>query len=153
QSFIHLPFIILLYFLPSLSLRVLTPPSHYIYIYIKFTTYSLTPLPYKQTYLSIFYYTQILRAMKAGFATLCLLLIISSVFQLPTVAAGDGESSWCDSKCGVRCSKAGVKDRCLKYCGICCEKCNCVPSGTYGNKDECPCYRDMMNSKGKPKCP
>ncbi|CAI0451858.1 unnamed protein product [Linum tenue] len=59
----------------------------------------------------------------------------------------------CDSKCGVRCSKAGMKDRCLKYCGICCDKCQCVPSGTYGNKDECPCYRDMKNSKGKPKCP
>ncbi|CAI0451859.1 unnamed protein product [Linum tenue] len=46
-----------------------------------------------------------------------------------------------------------MKDRCLKYCGICCDKCQCVPSGTYGNKDECPCYRDMKNSKGKPKCP
>ncbi|CAI0451684.1 unnamed protein product [Linum tenue] len=44
-------------------------------------------------------------------------------------------------------------DRCLKYCGICCDKCQCVPSGTYGNKHECPCYRDLKNSKGKPKCP
>ncbi|KAF2582677.1 hypothetical protein F2Q68_00000802 [Brassica cretica] len=26
-------------------------------------------------------------------------------------------------------------------------------SCTYGNKDECPCYRDMKNSKGGPKCP
>lgn len=59
----------------------------------------------------------------------------------------------CDSKCGERCSKAGIKDRCLKYCGICCRECNCVPSGTYGNKSECPCYRDKLNSKGKPKCP
>ncbi|KAJ4701659.1 Gibberellin-regulated protein [Melia azedarach] len=62
-------------------------------------------------------------------------------------------ASFCDSKCSVRCSRAGMKDRCLKYCGICCEKCDCVPSGTYGNKNECPCYRDMKNSKGKPKCP
>nr|GMD89163.1 casein kinase II subunit alpha-2-like [Ipomoea batatas] len=53
----------------------------------------------------------------------------------------------------VRCSKAGMMDRCLKYCGLCCEECNCVPSGTYGNKDECPCYRDKKNSKGNPKCP
>ncbi|XP_052189883.1 peamaclein-like [Diospyros lotus] len=64
-----------------------------------------------------------------------------------------GSSSWCDCKCAVRCSKSGRKERCLKYCGICCEKCHCVPSGTFGNKDECPCYRDMKNSKGKPKCP
>ncbi|KAL5706984.1 hypothetical protein ACHQM5_025087 [Ranunculus cassubicifolius] len=52
-----------------------------------------------------------------------------------------------------KCAKAGMRDRCLNYCGICCQECNCVPSGTYGNKDECPCYRDMKNSKGKDKCP
>ncbi|KAG2663526.1 hypothetical protein I3760_16G034400, partial [Carya illinoinensis] len=56
-------------------------------------------------------------------------------------------------KCGERCAKAGVQERCLKYCGICCEKCQCVPSGTYGNKHECACYRDLKNSKGKSKCP
>ncbi|KAH0705695.1 hypothetical protein KY285_010236 [Solanum tuberosum] len=32
-------------------------------------------------------------------------------------------------------------------------ECHCVPSGTSGNKDECPCYRDKKNSKGGPKCP
>ncbi|ONI33472.1 hypothetical protein PRUPE_1G426700 [Prunus persica] len=86
--------------------------------------------------------------MKLGFATFLLvcLLLSSSVFEA-TMAA------FCDSKCGVRCSKAGYQERCLKYCGICCEKCHCVPSGTYGNKDECPCYRDLKNSKGNPKCP
>ncbi|CAL9161199.1 unnamed protein product, partial [Musa hybrid cultivar] len=36
-------------------------------------------------------------------------------------------------------------DRCLRYCGVCFEECKCVPSGTYGNKDECPCYRDDLN--------
>ncbi|GMN34986.1 hypothetical protein TIFTF001_005020 [Ficus carica] len=48
---------------------------------------------------------------------------------------------------------AFLLDRCLKYCNICCDKCHCVPSGTYGNKDECPCYRDLKNSKGTSKCP
>lgn len=61
--------------------------------------------------------------------------------------------AYCSSKCSDRCSAAGVKDRCLKYCGICCSECKCVPSGTYGNKHECPCYRDKLNKKGKPKCP
>ncbi|PPS19681.1 hypothetical protein GOBAR_AA00900 [Gossypium barbadense] len=60
---------------------------------------------------------------------------------------------YCDGKCGERCAKAGMKDRCLKYCGICCQECKCVPSGTYGNKSECPCYRDKKNSKHQPKCP
>ncbi|XP_018475363.1 gibberellin-regulated protein 10-like [Raphanus sativus] len=77
------------------------------------------------------------------------LLLSTSLFIL-----SNADSSPCNGKCNVRCSKAGRQDRCLKYCNICCEKCDhCVPSGTYGNKDECPCYRDMKNSKGQPKCP
>lgn len=59
----------------------------------------------------------------------------------------------CEAKCKERCIKAGTYKRCFKYCCICCDKCNCVPSGTYGNKSECPCYGNMLNSKGKPKCP
>ncbi|CAF2120941.1 hypothetical protein HID58_009048 [Brassica napus] len=77
------------------------------------------------------------------------LLLSSSLFML-----SNADSSPCNGKCNVRCSKARIHDRCLKYCNICCGKCDyCVPSGTYGNKDECPCYRDMKNSKGGPKCP
>ncbi|KAB1209950.1 Snakin-1 [Morella rubra] len=89
--------------------------------------------------------------MKPVFSTFLLVcLVLSASFFEATMA---GSSFDCDSKCKVRCSKAGVKDRCLKYCGICCEKCKCVPSGTYGNKHECPCYKDYKNSKGKAKCP
>ncbi|CDP01230.1 unnamed protein product [Coffea canephora] len=88
--------------------------------------------------------------MKLVFFTLLLLALVLNSSFIPATMAG---SSFCDSKCGVRCSKAGVQDRCLKYCKICCQECNCVPSGTYGNKHECPCYRDKKNSKGKPKCP
>ncbi|MED6218567.1 Snakin-1 [Stylosanthes scabra] len=84
------------------------------------------------------------------FANVLILCLLLSTSFLDVSMAG---SEFCDSKCAQRCSKAGVKDRCLKYCGICCDKCNCVPSGTYGNKDECPCYRDMKNSKGQDKCP
>ncbi|XP_044489653.1 snakin-1-like [Mangifera indica] len=88
--------------------------------------------------------------MKLFFATLLLCsLLLSSSFLEPALAG----SSFCDNKCSTRCQKAGVKDRCLKYCGICCKECKCVPSGTYGNKHECPCYRDKRNSKNKPKCP
>ncbi|KAL8211059.1 hypothetical protein R6Q57_005496 [Mikania cordata] len=60
----------------------------------------------------------------------------------------------CDEKCDNRCAKAGYKERCLKYCGICCEKCEgCVPSSPDVDKAECPCYNDLKNSKGKGKCP
>ncbi|KAI3453912.1 hypothetical protein Pfo_010575 [Paulownia fortunei] len=82
-------------------------------------------------------------------AFLYVALVLSTGF-LESIAE---DSNFCNSKCGERCSKAGLKKRCLKYCGICCAACNCVPPGTYGNKDQCPCYRDMKNSKGKPKCP
>ncbi|GAU15022.1 hypothetical protein TSUD_48170 [Trifolium subterraneum] len=80
----------------------------------------------------------------------CSLLLCSSFFEL-SVAYED--SFYCGNKCSDRCSKAGVNDRCVKYCKICCQECKCVPSGTYGNKHECPCYRDKVNNKGKPKCP
>ncbi|KAI3773713.1 hypothetical protein L1987_48243 [Smallanthus sonchifolius] len=84
----------------------------------------------------------------ATFMLMALVFLSSSLLQ--TTMAG---SSFCDSKCAVRCSKASLHDRCLKYCRLCCEECHCVPSGTFGNKDECPCYRDKKNSKGRSKCP
>ncbi|XP_020870811.1 gibberellin-regulated protein 8 [Arabidopsis lyrata subsp. lyrata] len=76
------------------------------------------------------------------------LLLTSSYFVLSSA------DSSCGGKCNVRCSKADrTHEECLEDCNICCQQCNCVPSGTYGNKDECPCYRDMKNSKGGSKCP
>ncbi|XP_042506689.1 peamaclein-like [Macadamia integrifolia] len=83
-------------------------------------------------------------------ALLLMALLLTTSFLQATMA---DDTSFCGSKCKDRCAKAGVMDRCIKYCGICCKECNCVPSGTYGNKHECPCYRDKKNSKGKPKCP
>ncbi|XP_044470563.1 peamaclein-like [Mangifera indica] len=72
----------------------------------------------------------------------------------PPVAPGPaGSEVFCNAKCEGRCAKAGEQKRCKKYCMICCSECKCVPSGTYGNKSECPCYGDKLNSKGKPKCP
>ncbi|CAL5438108.1 unnamed protein product [Camellia sinensis] len=96
-------------------------------------------------------FTEIEENMKRlFFATLLLFaLLLSYSFLEPTMA----KSLFCTHKCKGRCAKAAVKERCLKYCGICCAECKCVPSGTYGNKHQCPCYRDRRNSKGKPKCP
>ncbi|CAO2828208.1 unnamed protein product [Amaranthus hypochondriacus] len=100
--------------------------------------------------------------MKLIIATLSVIFILLfSSFVYPSVAVDHVDAAsktkpsaddFCGSKCAVRCSKAG-HDNCIKYCHICCQKCNCVPSGTFGNKHECPCYRDMRNSKGNPKCP
>ncbi|CAB4290004.1 unnamed protein product [Prunus armeniaca] len=35
----------------------------------------------------------------------------------------------------------------------CCAKCLCVPPGTYGNKQFCPCYNNWKTKRGGPKCP
>ncbi|KVI07786.1 Gibberellin regulated protein, partial [Cynara cardunculus var. scolymus] len=59
----------------------------------------------------------------------------------------------CDEKCLLRCSKASRTKMCLRACGTCCERCHCVPPGTYGNYDTCPCYADLTTHEGRRKCP
>ncbi|XP_010065940.1 peamaclein [Eucalyptus grandis] len=81
------------------------------------------------------------------------LLLCSLLLSFALSEPSSATSPFCGNKCKGRCAKAGVMDRCVKYCNICCQECGCVPSGTYGNKHECPCYRDKRSSKGKPKCP
>ncbi|KMT04724.1 hypothetical protein BVRB_7g169050 [Beta vulgaris subsp. vulgaris] len=65
----------------------------------------------------------------------------------------ESTTGFCSNKCGVRCALKGVNSRCMKYCMMCCGKCSCVPSGTSGNLNECPCYRDWKAPNGRPKCP
>ncbi|KAI3679169.1 hypothetical protein L2E82_51641 [Cichorium intybus] len=102
--------------------------------------------------------------MKLPFAALLIatLFLISSAtaIEFNNIATSPAPSpttstlGYCDGKCAYRCSRSGWKDRCLKYCGICCEKCKgCVPSGPYADKAQCPCYRDLKNPKGRDKCP
>ncbi|KAH7847082.1 hypothetical protein Vadar_021631 [Vaccinium darrowii] len=92
--------------------------------------------------------------MKPVFATLLIVsLVLTSSPLIKTTTAPADTGYPCDTKCQDRCAAAGVKKRCLDDCGICCQICKCVPSGTYGNKSECPCYQYMRNSKGTSKCP
>ncbi|KAK7842376.1 snakin-1 [Quercus suber] len=78
--------------------------------------------------------------MKLPLQLSCLFaLVLSSSFFEATMAG----SSFCDSKCQVRCSKAESTGPVLEVLRV---------SGAIwdlGNKDECPCYRDLKNSKGK----
>ncbi|XP_006342570.1 gibberellin-regulated protein 1-like [Solanum tuberosum] len=62
-------------------------------------------------------------------------------------------TSECGTACEARCSLASRHKMCLRACGTCCTRCNCVPPGTSGNQDLCPCYRDMLTHHGKHKCP
>ncbi|KAI5068456.1 hypothetical protein GOP47_0016801 [Adiantum capillus-veneris] len=54
----------------------------------------------------------------------------------------------CSGKCNGRCGAAGARKRCLQMCMICCNKCQCVPPGTVGNKEACPCYANLLNIFG-----
>ncbi|KAG5254282.1 Gibberellin regulated protein [Salix suchowensis] len=85
-----------------------------------------------------------------------LIVLVAMAFVIETSQAG-GEGSVklkdCPKACGVRCSATSHKSACTFFCNYCCKRCLCVPSGTYGHKDECKCYRDMKTKEGKPKCP
>ncbi|XWS24482.1 hypothetical protein CRYUN_Cryun28dG0106300 [Craigia yunnanensis] len=59
----------------------------------------------------------------------------------------------CDGACDLRCKLSSRPNLCKRACGTCCARCNCVPPGTSGNYDVCPCYRDMTTHGGRHKCP
>ncbi|GKE58820.1 putative gibberellin regulated protein [Tanacetum coccineum] len=85
-----------------------------------------------------------------------ILFLVASMAIIVHCIAGDEGSvpvEQCHDACSVRCSATHHVGQCMDVCQDCCGKCLCVPSGTLGNKDECPCYRDMTTQEGKPKCP
>ena len=59
----------------------------------------------------------------------------------------------CAPRCTQRCSKPAFKKPCMFFCQKCCSKCLCVPPGTFGNKEFCPCYNNWKTKRGGPKCP
>ncbi|OIW03540.1 hypothetical protein TanjilG_30960 [Lupinus angustifolius] len=59
----------------------------------------------------------------------------------------------CHAACNGRCQLSSRPNLCNRACGSCCERCNCVPSGTYGNYEECLCYANITTHGGRHKCP
>ncbi|ESW32658.1 hypothetical protein PHAVU_001G006500 [Phaseolus vulgaris] len=59
----------------------------------------------------------------------------------------------CNQACGVRCHLSSHPNLCERACGTCCQRCNCVPPGTSGNQEMCPCYARLTTHDGKRKCP
>ncbi|GMH00321.1 hypothetical protein Nepgr_002160 [Nepenthes gracilis] len=59
----------------------------------------------------------------------------------------------CEAKCEHRCSKASRQKICMRACITCCQRCSCVPPGTAGNYDACPCYANITTHGGRKKCP
>ncbi|PKA58738.1 Gibberellin-regulated protein 3 [Apostasia shenzhenica] len=59
----------------------------------------------------------------------------------------------CSGLCKFRCSRASRTNLCLRACGTCCARCSCVPPGTSGNYQFCPCYAALTTHNGRRKCP
>ncbi|KAI3460398.1 hypothetical protein Pfo_017061, partial [Paulownia fortunei] len=59
----------------------------------------------------------------------------------------------CGVACAARCRLASRQNLCKRACGTCCARCNCVPPGTSGNQELCPCYYTMTTQGGRRKCP
>ncbi|KAI3980358.1 hypothetical protein MKX01_003897 [Papaver californicum] len=96
------------------------------------------------------------------FAAFCFFVQLSAgevtISAVPTSHGRNGgegslQPQECAGACENRCSETSHKKPCLFYCNKCCAKCLCVPSGTYGHKEECPCYNNWKTKEGKPKCP
>ncbi|KAG7962004.1 hypothetical protein I3843_09G043700 [Carya illinoinensis] len=77
----------------------------------------------------------------------------NSQFPKYGITQGSLQPQECGPRCTQRCSKTAFKKPCMFFCQKCCAKCLCVPPGTYGNKEFCPCYNNWKTKRGGPKCP
>ncbi|TKY55892.1 Snakin-2 protein [Spatholobus suberectus] len=59
----------------------------------------------------------------------------------------------CGVACEGRCKLSSRPRLCKRACGSCCAVCKCVPPGTYGNLDSCPCYANLTTRNQIHKCP
>ncbi|KAF8012619.1 hypothetical protein BT93_I0703 [Corymbia citriodora subsp. variegata] len=59
----------------------------------------------------------------------------------------------CGAACEARCRLSSRPNLCKRACGSCCSRCNCVPPGTAGNEETCPCYANLTTRNFIHKCP
>ncbi|XP_057973722.1 cypmaclein-like [Malania oleifera] len=84
----------------------------------------------------------------------CFVLIHQEIHSGKALAAHHkGRKIDCRSECKRRCSKASRHKLCIRACNACCHRCNCVPPGTAGHADVCPCYAHLTTHGGRKKCP
>lgn len=74
-------------------------------------------------------------------------------FPMYGISQGSLQPHECSPRCAARCSNTAYKKPCMFFCQKCCATCLCVPPGTYGNKQVCPCYNNWKTKRGGPKCP
>uniref|UniRef100_J3M6L8 Gibberellin regulated protein n=1 Tax=Oryza brachyantha TaxID=4533 RepID=J3M6L8_ORYBR len=76
-----------------------------------------------------------------------------TAFPMYGVTPGSLRPQECGGRCAYRCSATAYRKPCMFFCQKCCASCLCVPPGTYGNKQSCPCYSGWKTKRGGPKCP
>ncbi|XVE56164.1 hypothetical protein DITRI_Ditri03aG0215500 [Diplodiscus trichospermus] len=96
------------------------------------------------------------KALIASLLISLLLLQLVEADQLVT-SSGEGTSAKnsidCGGACAARCRLSSRPRLCKRACGTCCARCNCVPPGTAGNQEMCPCYASLTTHGGRKKCP
>ncbi|KAK6938954.1 Gibberellin regulated protein [Dillenia turbinata] len=93
---------------------------------------------------------------KALIASLFISLLVLHLIEADQSATDTGKGAPkidCGAACTARCGSSSRPNLCKRACGTCCARCNCVPPGTYGNLDDCPCYANMTTRGNKRKCP
>ncbi|CAI0435264.1 unnamed protein product [Linum tenue] len=81
-------------------------------------------------------------------------LLLSLLFlQFAHAANSSTQSIDCGEACKVRCQLSSRPNLCHRACGTCCRRCSCVPTGTAGNYDQCPCYATLTTHGGRHKFP
>ncbi|KAK8683722.1 hypothetical protein V6N13_039773 [Hibiscus sabdariffa] len=93
----------------------------------------------------------------ASLLVLSLLLIQLVHADQPETSASTGTTAPmkidCGGACVERCRLSSRNNLCKRACETCCARCNCVPPGTAGNLDTCPCYASLTTHGGRRKCP
>nr|CAD1821124.1 unnamed protein product [Ananas comosus var. bracteatus] len=96
------------------------------------------------------------KALLGCFLLLILLFVISFAEPRPEntqMLMNEGSAIDCGGACAERCKESSRPNLCKRACGTCCRQCSCVPPGTYGNYEVCPCYAAITTRGGRKKCP
>ncbi|KAK9129524.1 hypothetical protein Sjap_010011 [Stephania japonica] len=88
-----------------------------------------------------------------AFSLLCLHLVEPRLFNDQIISLYTYMHADCGAACTARCRLSSRPRLCMRACGTCCARCNCVPPGTSGNYDACACYANMTTHGGRRKCP
>ncbi|KAK9743312.1 hypothetical protein RND81_03G231300 [Saponaria officinalis] len=139
---------------------------------------SLSYYYWHQTYI-VFWQSIIANTMKKFVGLFIFFIILMQAFSEVTLSAGNAEAVLtkvdgqkaenedaglfyrryhprkinCNYSCARRCSKSSRKNVCSRACKTCCFRCHCVPPGTSGNHQACPCYARLKTHGNRPKCP